>query len=196
MPPIVLPRLLFAPSFKNTLGGLGSGSPAALPNHSVKGLAGDESTTVIKCNCLGILPRHGEREGLESVAAERARAVGQKPCSEAATAIPPANANLGHVAHIFAYPRAEQQSRDLFATAVTEHPRGRRVEESTTREADDVVQKSQRTGDGAVLIVDDAVQMAFISLGDEMAGGGEIAVSPGAQFQLIQPAGRRPVDEA
>ena len=54
----------------------------------------------------------------------------------------------------------------------------------------------ERAGDGAVLIVDDAVQMAFIGMGNEMAGGGKIAVSPGAQFQFIQPVVRRPFDQA
>ena len=76
MPPIVLPRLLFAPSFKNTLGGLGSGSPAALPNHGVEGLAGNESATVIERNRLGVLSRYCERERLKAVAAERPRAFG------------------------------------------------------------------------------------------------------------------------
>jgi hypothetical protein len=73
---------------------------------------------VIERNRVGILPRNGERECLKAVPAEGSRAVRQKPGPETPAAILPAHANLGYVPHIFAYPRAEQQRRDLVAAAV------------------------------------------------------------------------------
>ena len=75
---------------------------------------------MIERNRVGILPRNGERECLKAVPAERTRAVRQKPCPETTAAILPAHANLGDMAHIFAYPRAEQQRRDLVAAPVRE----------------------------------------------------------------------------
>jgi hypothetical protein len=90
------------------------------------------------------------------------------------------------VAHIFPYAGAEKQSGNLFAIAVGQDARRGSVEQSTTREADDVMQKPQRAGDGAVLIVDDAVQMTFVGMRYELARCGKIAVSPGSQFQPVQ----------
>src|ERR1700722_5841467 len=56
------------------------------------------------------------------------------------------------------------------------------------------MQKSQGAGDGAVLIVDDTIQMPFVGMRDEMAGSGEMAVSPGAQPRPTQPG--RTCDQA
>src|SRR5271168_2303071 len=102
MLPIVSLLLLFSPSFKNTQVQLCPASPAALPDHGIEGLAGDESATVIERHCLGVLPRDRKRKGLEAVTAERPRAFSQKPRPEATAPIPAAHANLGHVAHVFA----------------------------------------------------------------------------------------------
>jgi hypothetical protein len=71
--------LLFEPSFKDTQGvvvrgcsSLCSGSLAAIPDHGVKGLAGDESAAQIEIDGVGILPRNRECERLKTGSAQRA----------------------------------------------------------------------------------------------------------------------------
>ena len=154
----------------------------------------------IEVNGLGILPRDGEREGLKTGSAQRSRAVGQEPCAESATpAILPADADLRHVAYVFPHAGAEQQGGNFFAIAVSEHARRGSVEESTPREADNVVQKSQRAGDGAVLVVDERLswyinlrKRARISL---LAAAKSLVSPKAAQFQPIQDAVGRPFQQ-
>ena len=115
MPPGFSPRLLFAPSLKDTQVQLSPGSPTTLPNHGVEGLPGSKSDPLIECHGVGILPRDRERERLETMSAQRPRALGQKPGPKAATTVLLANTKLGDMANIVAYPRTKQESRDLFA---------------------------------------------------------------------------------
>src|SRR5262249_25272554 len=112
----------------------------------------------------------------------------QEPRSKTPLPIAPAYADLRNVAHILAHSRAEKESRYLVAAAVNEHTRGRRVELTATWKTNDVVQESQRSRNGPVLIVDDAVQMTLIGMSNETAGSGKIAVPPGSQFQIIEAA--------
>jgi hypothetical protein len=127
MLPSFSPRLLFAPSLKDTQVQLCPGSPPTLPNHGVEGLPGSESDPLIERHGVGILPRDRERERLETMPAQRPRALGQKPSPKAAATVMLVNTKLGHMAHIVAYPRAKQESRDLVAPAEREHARGRRI---------------------------------------------------------------------
>jgi hypothetical protein len=56
------------------------------------------------------------------------------------------------------------------------------------------VKKALRAVDGAVLVVDDAVGMVAIGVGDELPGGRQVLVAPWAQLQFARQihAGRIP----
>ena len=56
-------------------------------------------------------------------------------------------------------------------------------EDAAAGEADDVVEEAQRSMHRAVLVVDHAVGMPAVGREDQLRGGGQILVAPGAQFQ-------------
>ena len=92
------------------------------------------------------------------------------------------------------------QSADAGAEDEADHFAGGAVEEgvgdlrgecSAAGVAHDVVQEAHGAVGGAVLVVDEAVGMAGVSLGDESGGGGQIVFAPGAQLEFAGQGGLR-----
>ena len=93
------------------------------------------------------------------------------------------DANLGDVAAQGADAGAEDEGHQFVAGAVNDDMRGWWAEDSAAGVADDIVEEAQGAMHGAVLIVDETVGMITIGFGDKPAGGGQIVIVPGAQFE-------------
>ena len=81
--------------------------------------------------------------------------------------------------------RTQYEGDEVAGAAFHHNVRDLRSKNTATGIADDIVEKTLRTVVAAVLVVDEAVGMIAVSLGDEAAGGTEIVVAPCTQFKLV-----------
>src|ERR1700757_2049929 len=93
------------------------------------------------------------------------------------------HAELSDVRDVLTYPRTEQHTHHLMASGAHQYAGSLCIEQSAAGETDDVVQKAQRPGDGAVLVVDVAIQMALVSGGDQMGRRIEVVFMPLTHLQ-------------
>jgi len=97
-------------------------------------------------------------------------------------------ADLGDVSDIGADARAEQDSDAGVGGTVESDERGGWIEDSAAGKANDVVQKAQGAGDGAVLVVDVAIDVSAIGGGDDVGGRLVVNLAPAMNLNL---AGKR-----
>src|SRR5260370_21357593 len=108
----------------------------------------------------------------------------QQSFAEAGRAVCGEHAHLSDVPNVGTYPRAEDQADQRLAAALEDHEGCLGVESAASGEAHDVVEKAQRAGEGAVLIVDLGIVMAALGGGDQRVGGLVLLLGPGTDFKL------------
>lgn len=171
-----------------------SNHPVPLPDGGVEAVRAGVALGAVKIDGLGVGFGDGEGDLGDAQAHEMEGSQGEQQAGQAAAAVVGMNADLGDMAAVRAYARAQHQGRYFAVGAVDDDKRDRRGECAAAGVADDVVEKAQGAFGGAVLVVDHGVRMIAIGLVDEAAGGDHIVIAPWAQFQAAGQlhAGRAP----
>src|ERR1700687_3212706 len=121
---------------------------------------------------------------MESTVAEILGCGGQQSFAEAGRAVFGEHAHLSDVPNVGTHPRAEDQADQGLVAALEDHEGCLGIESAASGEAHYVVEKAQRAGEGAVLIVDLGIDMAAVGGGDQRGGGLVFLLGPGTDFKL------------
>ena len=113
----------------------------------------------------------GEGEGSEACGGEVAHAVQEELSAVLVASAVGANAELGDVGDVFGDAGAEDHGGEDSGGAVAEDPGVVGLEDAATGEADDVVEEAEGAVEGAVLVVDEGVDVAGVGLVDELGCG-------------------------
>ena len=131
-----------------------------------------------------VLLGDGEGEFGEAAGGEIVIAAAQEMLADAVAAVLGQGADLGDVADVVPDAGAEQDSDGGLGGTVDGDERGGRVEDSAAGKAHDVVEEAERAGDGAVLVVDVAIDVAGVGGGDDGGGGLVVVFGPAVNFDL------------
>src|SRR5208337_3854753 len=130
---------------------------SSFPDEAVEGVEVLEAEAVVESEGAVVLLGDGEGEGGEAAGGEVGIAVAQQVFADAVAAIFRQGAELGDVSNVIADARAEEDSDAGLGGAMHGDERSGGIEDSAAGEAHDVVQEAQRSGDGAVLVVNIAI---------------------------------------
>lgn len=139
---------------------------------------------MIECNRSIIRFGHGERDRVEFSLTQAARSRGQQDQSKSRGSILGQDADLRDVADIGAHLRTENQANKRPRTALKNYERCLRIKCAAPRKAHNVVQKTQRAAQRAVLIIDVGIDVPAIGGRDESGGGLVVVLGPGSKFEL------------
>ena len=131
-----------------------------------------------------VLLGDGEGEFGEAAGGEIVIAAAQQMLADAVAVEFGQGADLGDVADVVADAGAEQDSDAGLGGTVDGDEGGDRVEDSAAGKADDVVEEAERAGDGAVLVVDVAIDVSGVGGGDDGGGGLVVVFGPAVKFDL------------
>src|SRR5271163_4610198 len=108
----------------------------------------------------------------------------QHGLAEASGAVFGEHADLRDVANIGAHQRAENEADERARAALDNNEGCPGIKSAASRKAHDVVEKAQRAGKGAVLIVDLGIDVAAVGGSDQGGGGLIFLLGPGTYFEL------------
>lgn len=150
----------------------------ALPDHCIEAMTLHKIEPQIKRYGIRVCFGDGQGQGVESTLAQiRLTRMQQRGCDSRPTRRL-LDAKLSDVRHVFGDARAQNKPNSMSVTVVEGDERCGFVKMSAARETDDIMKEARGAGDGSILIVDKAVEMAFVCGCDERAGGGEVVITP------------------
>ena len=121
-----------------------------------------EASGLVEGDGFGVAFGDGEGEGGVAAFAEFGGGGFEQEGSEAEAAVLFGDADLGDVGGVVADAGTEHEGGEFFGAVLDDDLGGGGVEGAAAGKADDVVQEAERAGDGAVLVVDVAVEVAFV----------------------------------
>src|SRR5271166_5795940 len=126
----------------------------SLPKHGVEIVCHTKAFARVEANRVLIGFGSGESKRAKSLGFQVGGAIVDQDAANPVAAAVLGDAELCNVGDIFAYARTKQNCGNLVTAGMYQHAGCGRVEQSAPGKANDVVQKSKRAGNRAVLIVD------------------------------------------
>ncbi len=140
-------------------------------DHGVEAVAGEEAGLLVEIGGLVVGLGYGQGDCAEAGVQEVAHAVFQERFAEAVAATGGRDTELGDVGDVVGDAGAEDHGDEGAGAGVAEDPGLVRLEDAAAGEADDVVEEAEGAVEGAVLIVDEGVDVAGVGLVDEFGCG-------------------------
>src|SRR5260370_1396375 len=94
------------------------------------------------------------------------------------------NADLGHVAHVLAHAGAQDEPDQSFRLAIQGYVGRLRVEDATSREANDVIEKTQRAAERMVLVIDLSIDVSAVCRSNDSGRGLVVPIRPRTDFNI------------
>src|SRR5712692_3498686 len=162
---------------------LGPPLPSWLPDARGEGFLRAKAELLVQPHRGGILRRHGERERGEFPGAQRPNRSFHQLLSQPAALVAGQHADLRGVCHAGGHLRGQHHADELVGVARPQHKRSLRPELPAARQQNNVLQKFQRAGFAAVLVVDLAVYVIGIGQVNQPGAGLEVSLLPALQPQ-------------
>jgi hypothetical protein len=143
-----------------------------------------ESDAVVEGESANVLLGYGEGKFAEAAGSEISVAITEKMLANAVAAIFREGADLRDVSYVVTHAGTEQDSDASVSRAVEGYERRGGVEDSAAGEAHDVVEEAERAGDGAVLVVDVAVNVSAVCRGNDVGSRLIVGFGPAMNFNV------------
>jgi hypothetical protein len=154
------------------------------PDETVKGSHMVEAEAAVEGKGKMVLFGDGEGEFAEATGGEVGVAIAQKMLANAIAAVFGESADLRDVANVVAHPGAEQDTDASAGGTMEGDERRTGVEDPAAGKPHDIVQKTKGAGDGAVLVIDIAVDVAVVGRGDDVGSRLIVGFSPTLNFDI------------
>ena len=142
----------------------------AFPDECGEGTESLEAEGFVEADGVHVGTCHGEADAGATDFRQRDQGEAQQLGTQLRSSHSRQNAELGNVAGLLRDQAGKAHAADTSGVVVDGHHGGLRAELAAARILDDVHQKVARAGDGSILVVNVAIDMAAVGAGNDMGG--------------------------